>query len=400
MPRYAPSSVTTPQQDHRARPPAAPRRPTARCPSPAARPSRPGSRSRVRAPGPSGTAWRRTSSGESTASTPGSPACSSSAVPCALEQERVAGRERRRRPAQVLAAALDREHHQVAGSSVTMPGNTASPMSGERGGIDHLGQARRRPSSAAARSRCVADTAPSGPGPSATARAGAVASEPVLLDERPGVAADRSGRRASCGVRARAGSRRPEHERRRRSPRGPAGRRPARTRRTRSRCRVSVRRVVRHDARSRACRSAPASTPRGPRTRAASAAATARRRCRTAMTTTTGSSAATAPLTLMSAVSPATSSIVRARARRVRLAPAQAMSRWPAQAVTPVASRPSLTTNRRAMNSTVGSPKPASAWSSVSTPVAHSASAAPMATSPPAPGPRRTARRRPPGSRR
>ena len=56
------------------------------------------------------------------------------------------------------------------------------------------------------------------------------------------------------------------------------------------------------------------------------------------------------------------------------------MSRCPAHAVTPDESSPSLTTNSAAMNSTVGSPNPASDWLSVSTPVAQSASAAPMAT--------------------
>ena len=66
--------------------------------------------------------------------------------------------------------------------------------------------------------------------------------------------------------------------------------------------------------------------------------------------------------------------------RRVRLSPAEAISRWPAHAVTPVASRPSLTTNSDAMKITVGSPKPASACSSSSTPIAHSASATPTAT--------------------
>ena len=46
------------------------------------------------------------------------------------------------------------------------------------------------------------------------------------------------------------------------------------------------------------------------------------------MTTTTGSSAATAPLTLIRAVSPATSSIIRTSSR-VRLSPTRAMSCWP-----------------------------------------------------------------------
>ena len=55
------------------------------------------------------------------------------------------------------------------------------------------------------------------------------------------------------------------------------------------------------------------------------------------MTTTTGSSAATAPLTLIRAVRPATSSIIRTISR-VRLSPTRSMSSWPAHVVTPVAS--------------------------------------------------------------
>ena len=59
---------------------------------------------------------------------------------------------------------------------------------------------------------------------------------------------------------------------------------------------------------------------------------------RTAITTTTGSSAATAPLTLISAVSSATSRPV-STSSRVRLSsPAPAISSCPAQAVTPVRS--------------------------------------------------------------
>ena len=45
-----------------------------------------------------------------------------------------------------------------------------------------------------------------------------------------------------------------------------------------------------------------------------------------------------------------------------------------------MASRPALTTNREAMNSTAGSPKPASAWPRSSTPVAQSASDVAIAT--------------------
>ena len=52
----------------------------------------------------------------------------------------------------------------------------------------------------------------------------------------------------------------------------------------------------------------------------------------------------------------------------------------PAQAVTPVASSASLTTKSDAMKITVGSPNPASDWSSSSTPVAHNESATPTAT--------------------
>ena len=102
-------------------------------------------------------------------------------------------------------------------------------------------------------------------------------------------------------------------------------------------------------------------------------------RRRTAITATTGSSAATAPLTLISAVSTATSSIIRTISR-VRLSPARAISSCPAQAVTPVESSPSLTTNSDAMKITVGSPKPASACSRSRTPVAQSESATPSAT--------------------
>ena len=101
---------------------------------------------------------------------------------------------------------------------------------------------------------------------------------------------------------------------------------------------------------------------------------------RTAVTATTGSSAATAPLTLISAVTPATSSSI-STISLVLLSPTRATSCCPAHAVTPVASSDSLTTKSDAMKITVGSPKPASAWSRSSTPVAHRVSAAPIATS-------------------
>ena len=104
-----------------------------------------------------------------------------------------------------------------------------------------------------------------------------------------------------------------------------------------------------------------------------------RRRWRTATTTTIGSRAATAPLMLISAVSPAAISMVNSISRRL-LSPATVISRWPIQVVTPVASRPSLTTKRAAMKITVGSPKPAIASRKSMTPTKKRASAEPMAT--------------------
>ena len=65
---------------------------------------------------------------------------------------------------------------------------------------------------------------------------------------------------------------------------------------------------------------------------------------------------------------------------RVRLSPTCSISVCPAQAVTPEASSASLTTKSEPMKSTVGSPKPASAWFRSSTPVAQSESAVPIAT--------------------
>ena len=97
------------------------------------------------------------------------------------------------------------------------------------------------------------------------------------------------------------------------------------------------------------------------------------------MTATTGSSAATDPLTLMRAVRSATSRSMRTSTRAL-LSPERATSSCPAQAVTPVASSASETTKSEAMKITVGSPKPPSACSSVRTPVAHRESAVPSAT--------------------
>ena len=66
----------------------------------------------------------------------------------------------------------------------------------------------------------------------------------------------------------------------------------------------------------------------------------------------------------------------------IRFVPARAITLWPAHAVTPVASRDSLTTNSVAMKMTVGSPNPARVCWSVSTPVRKSASETPIATMP------------------
>ena len=97
------------------------------------------------------------------------------------------------------------------------------------------------------------------------------------------------------------------------------------------------------------------------------------------MTTTTGTSAATEPLTVINAVRPAQRSII-STSTRARLSPACAIRCWPAQVVTAVASSASLTTKSDAMKMTVGSPNPARDWSRSSTPVAHSESATPSAT--------------------
>ena len=102
---------------------------------------------------------------------------------------------------------------------------------------------------------------------------------------------------------------------------------------------------------------------------------------RAATTTTSGSSAATAPLMLISAEVAATSTQITMRSG-IRFVPARAITFWPAQAVTPVASSDSLTTKSVAMKMTVGSPKPARVCGSVSTPVKNSASETPMATTP------------------
>ena len=70
---------------------------------------------------------------------------------------------------------------------------------------------------------------------------------------------------------------------------------------------------------------------------------------RDAMTTTTGSRAATAPFTLMRADSTATTTMTSTVSLRTS-PPPRRTSCWPAQAVSPVPSRPSATTNSAAMS--------------------------------------------------
>ncbi len=98
----------------------------------------------------------------------------------------------------------------------------------------------------------------------------------------------------------------------------------------------------------------------------------------TAMTTITGTRAATDAFGVMRAVK-MPDTIIMYTTMRVRPVPARSISCCPTHVVTPVASRASLTTNSAAMNNTVGSPKPAVAWSRSRTPVAHSDIAVPTA---------------------
>src|SRR5262245_31529070 len=100
---------------------------------------------------------------------------------------------------------------------------------------------------------------------------------------------------------------------------------------------------------------------------------------RIAISTTTGRRAATDAFTVTSAVTSATSTIITVR-MRAREPPTRSTSWCPAQVVTPLASSPPLTTKSEAMNTTVGSPKPARACSRSRTPVPQSASATPTAT--------------------
>ena len=395
-----------------------------------------------RAPGPIGTAWRRTSSGELTTSTSGSSSRRSSAfqVPCSSMVSPACSTmppASRRWPTAISAPPRCTARMIRSPLSVTMPGKTVSPDQARARRDHHFGEAgaaveqrllalpRRGSSSRKARCICRRRRRPPPPHRRAAAGgrprrwpAGAAAGRVALLDGdelQPGIAGEVDARRRRCRQRAKlartrslvdaAGQavlldQRPgmaaevgghgravalgqqplseQHDDRHR----PGQQRHADEREFEEAeaADAGIARRLPRPARSPACRSAPASSRHARRRPAASAAATEFRFSRTAMTTTTGSSAATAPLTLISAVSSATSAIV-STSSRVRLSsPAPRISSCPAQAVTPVISSPALTMKSEAMKMTAGSPKPPSAWSSVRTPVAHSASAVAMAT--------------------
>ena len=86
-----------------------------------------------------------------------------------------------------------------------------------------------------------------------------------------------------------------------------------------------------------------------------------------ATTRVMGSSAAMVPFNPITAVIAAASSMSSSSSRR-ELDPARATTAWPSQVVTPVASRPSLTTNSPAISSTAGSANPANASDNVMMP--------------------------------
>ena len=66
------------------------------------------------APGPIGTAWRRTSSGESTTSTSGSAEPLVEGLPGPLQQQRIAGGQHGLVRALILVVALHGQDHEVA----------------------------------------------------------------------------------------------------------------------------------------------------------------------------------------------------------------------------------------------------------------------------------------------
>jgi hypothetical protein len=101
---------------------------------------------------------------------------------------------------------------------------------------------------------------------------------------------------------------------------------------------------------------------------------------RSASRTTTGTSAATAPLWLISGLSRAAISSVN-RESFNGLDPTARDSHWPTHAVTPAASRPAATTNRPAMKMMTVSPKPENTWSSGRMPEKNNASGTISATS-------------------
>ncbi len=188
--------------------------------------------------------------------------------------------------------------------------------------------------------------------------------EPVLLDERPRVAAEVGRDRLALPVGQQAVAE--EHDDRDRParaagpPRSPNSKKPngppadfAATSDTRTLTGVPVRASMEPacDEKTNGIRSWEGGRPR-----------------RTAITTTTGRSAATAPLGVMTAVRSAEVRPI-STSSRPRLSPAWAITSWPAHAVTPVVSRPALTTKSAAMKTTTESPRPPRACRRSSTPV-------------------------------
>ena len=269
------------------------------------------------------------------------------------QEQRVARPRARSRPGPCPRRSAARRGSTRSPLSVTIPGNTVSPTALERGGITTSATPCLRFSSVVG-----------------------VRVELVLVDERAGVVAEVARQRRGRCARAAAARRTGRRSRSCPTQQRQADERELEVAEARRR---PPRRRPRRRSRSPACRSATSSEPAWAAKASGISSCEGERPSRTAITTTTGTSAATAPLTLISAVSRRrAASSARSAASGSR--PTRSISSCPAHAVTPVASSASLTTNSAPMKSTAGSPKPASDWSRSRTPVAQSESATPIAT--------------------
>ena len=242
-------------------PRAAPRPPAGRCPVASSddHPDQDGDR--LAAPRPSGTAWRRTSVRRVDGEHARVLGVRLERLPGALQQERVAGRERLAR-SRGPRPALDRERRRGRRSPVTMPGNTGSPMSAERGGISTSASPVSRPDQPGARRRRDAR-----PYWSTSVRAWRLRSAGIVLGVRSGSSRSPSRRARSRWPRGAAGCPASANSK------NPNGRpRSSRPRRTRSR--------------SPGCRSARASTRRARRSTSGISSCDGDRPSRTAITTT------------------------------------------------------------------------------------------------------------------